>query len=205
MSWDLENFSKFQIPVYTAAVREQTVDILLIPHVAVTNREQTVDIPLIPHFAVANREQKVDILADTAKCGNKLGTDSGCRKLRYRSGSTLLPSRKMDTKMNNAQVMRDLNSGRVYRFVRVKLAVTCTLTDQNSTGYVEHHADPVGLSGQRPHGEPILVVGYLSRNPDADELRVGLRHVQCVREVAGLSVWSGGVGPSELKEDLCSK
>ncbi len=65
------NFSKFQIPFYTAAKREHKVVMLLIPHFAATNREQKVDILLIPHFEVANREQKVDILADTALCGSK--------------------------------------------------------------------------------------------------------------------------------------
>ncbi len=57
MSWDFEKIYKFQIQFYTAAMREQTVDILLIPHFAVANREQTIDILLIPHFAVAKQNQ----------------------------------------------------------------------------------------------------------------------------------------------------
>ena len=67
----LWNFSKFQIPFYSAAMREHKVYILLIPHFAAANREHKVDIPLIPYFAAANREHKVDILADTALCGSK--------------------------------------------------------------------------------------------------------------------------------------
>ncbi len=80
LSRTLANFSKFQIPFYTAAMREHKVGMLLIPHFAATNREQKLDIHdgpalcgsktesdmMVPHFAATNREQRVPLYSRTA-------------------------------------------------------------------------------------------------------------------------------------------